>query len=163
MSKEGLKIEGFSRVRIMENGKIKGDSGWCGPNQLTNDGIRMFLCARLGTESGSLNVTHAGLGTGSAPASNATALVGAVSGTGNVVIRAAVAAASDASTTEVFTATFASSNKFVTTSENISCVGLFGHSSSAATVFAGNTYASSTCATNQDVHSSYEIRFSTSA
>ena len=34
---EGLKIEGFPRVRITEDaGKIVGDSGWVGPNQVTN-------------------------------------------------------------------------------------------------------------------------------
>ena len=58
-------------------------------------------------------------------------------------------------------ATFASSDSFVTNTQNIANIGL-GHTSTqgAATIFAGNTYASSSCATNQQVETTYQIIFS---
>jgi hypothetical protein len=42
---------------------------------------------------------------------------------------------------------------------NISNIGLF-NSSSTGTLFAGNTYASSSCASNQAVNITYDITFS---
>jgi hypothetical protein len=158
--KEGTKIEGFSRVRILTDGKIVGDSGWTGPNQITNYGFRYYLCALLGNTTGSKQVKFMSLGEGSAPASNATTLPSECSGTNNVPLRKAVAAASSGSTTEEFTATFGSSDSFVTDTENISNIGLFYATTSNDTLFAGNTYASSSCASNQDVQASYQIRFS---
>ena len=57
-----------------------------------------------------------------------------------------------------FTGTFSSSNSFVTSTQNISNIGLFA-TSSGGTLFAGNTFASSSCATNQDVNCTYVISF----
>jgi hypothetical protein len=56
------------------------------------------------------------------------------------------------------TGTFASSDSFVTAVESISNIGLF-RSSTGGTIFAGNTYDSSSCATNQNVNYTYDITF----
>lgn len=150
--KEGTRIEGFSRVRIRDgDGKIVGDSGWCGPNQIVNYGFRYYLCALLANTTGSKQVKYVSLGEGTAPASNATSLESECSGTNNVPLRKAVAAASSGSTTEEFTATLGSSDSFVTATESIANIGLFFATTSNDTLFAGNTYTSSSCASNQDV------------
>lgn len=160
--KEGVKIQGFSRVRIRNSdGKIAGDSGWCGPNQITNLGIAYYLCALLGKTTNSRQVGFVSLGEGTAPAAANTVLQSECSGTNNVPIRKAVGAASSGSTTEEFTATLGSSDSFVTATENIANIGLFYATTSDDTLFAGNTFSSSSCATNQDVNITYQIRFST--
>jgi len=162
-AKDGVMLQGFSRVRIRDSdGKIVGDSGWTGPNQITNYGIRYYLCALLGKTTGSKQVGYVSLGEGAAPAADGTSLPSECSGTNGVPLRKAVAAASSGSTTEEFTATLGSSDHFVTVTENISNIGLFFATTSDDTLFAGNTYASSSCATNQDVNCTYQIRFSTS-
>jgi len=149
MSKENLKdkasVRGFFRVQLTEDGKgVVGDSGWV-ENQVTNVGIQKYLIHPLMGDSGSaLSVSHAALGTGTAPASNATSLEG------EVVVRATVATSDVASRTAQFTAAFLSSASFVTDTQNIANIGLF-NSSSVGTLFAGNTFASSSCATNQNV------------
>lgn len=157
------KIEGFCRVQITEKGKIVGDSGWSGPNQITNYGFRYYLCALLGGTTGSKQVGFATLGEGTQPGAAHTALESECSGTGDVPIRKAVSAASSGSTTEQFTVTFGSSDSFVTATENISNIGLHAvsyHSDTVGSLFAGNTFASSSCASNQDVNATYQIRFS---
>ena len=58
-----------------------------------------------------------------------------------------------------FTATFYSSDSFLTGASNLQNVGLF-ESSAANSLFAGNTYASSSCNTNQNVNVTYDIQFS---
>jgi len=163
MPSDGVKIQGFSRVRIRnQDGTIAGDSGWCGPNQVVNYGIRYYLCALLGKTTGSKQVGYVSLGEGTAPGATATSLESECSGTNNVPIRKAVAAASSGSTTEEFTATLGSSDSFVTATETIKNIGLFYATTSDDTLFAGNTYATSSCATNQDVNVTYQIRFATS-
>lgn len=150
-NKEALKIRGFYRVQLDEDGKIVGDSGWL-ENQITDSGVRYYLAYSLGNIGGSLYVSHAALGSGTVPASNATTL------DGEVVKRASVSAASSGSTAVQFTATFSSTASFVTNTQNISNIGLF-NSSSTGTLFAGNTYNSSSCATNQNVNVTYTITF----
>lgn len=163
-TQDGLKIRGFYRVQIEEDGKIVGDSGWH-QNQVTNDGFNNYLVKTLGSISGSAYVSHAALGTGGAPAASATSLGGEVStnGSGSVVRSAVTAATSSSSKTARFTATFSSANSFLTASANISNIGLFnvsGPTTASGTLFAGNTYTSSACATNQNVNATYDIIFS---
>lgn len=153
--KDGIKLRGFFRVQITEDGKVIGDSGWR-KNQVTNDGIDKYLCRNLGGSAGALSVSYVALGTGSAPASNATALDGEIMSSTQ---RGAVTFSTVASRTAQFTAAFASSNSFLSATANLSNVGLF-NSSTAGTLFAGNTYTSSACATNQNVNVTYQIRFS---
>ena len=152
---EGLKIRGFYRVHIEQDGEIVGDSGWH-ENQVTNLGFNQYLVSTLGAIAGSKVVTHMALGTGGAPAAGDTTLAG------EVQVRAAVTAAtSSSSKTLNLTATFASAVSFVTDTRNISNIALCHTSTKdAATIFAGNTFASSAVATNQAVNCTYNIVFS---
>lgn len=154
-TKDRVGVHGFSRVHIVNSdGSIAGDSGWKGPNQVTNLGFQNFLSALLGNTTGSVQVTHVALGTGTIVAAAGTNLDGEVS------VRKAVTVTIDTSKTVRFTATFASGDNFVTATKNIANIGLFATSASnTGTIFAGNTYASSSCAVNQNVNVSYEIRF----
>lgn len=153
MSKSAIKVRGFFRVQLQDpDGSIVGDSGYK-ENLVVNDGKRYYLAYLLGAMAGSLQVSHAALGTGGAPIATDTTL------SGEVVKRQAVTAASNGSTSVQFTATFSSANSFVTDTRNISNIGLF-NSSNNGTLFAGNTYASSSCATNQNVNVTYTITFS---
>ncbi len=150
---EGINIRGMFRLHIKEDGKIVGDSGWM-ENVVVNLGFNQYLVMSLGSIAGSKYITHAGLGTGGAPAAGDTALAGETDKRTSIT-----AATSSASKTLRLTATFGSSDSFVTASRNISNIGLF-NTSSGGTIFAGNTYASSSCATNQDVEATYDIIFS---
>jgi len=154
---DGLKIRGFFRVQLTEDGKgVIGDSGWR-ENQVTNLGIRQYIVDWLCSGAGK-SVTYMVLGTGGAPASNATSLSGEL--THSTSGRAAVTSSIVDSGTAQFTAAFGSANSFVTVSADISNIGLFNISTTGAgTLFAGNTFASSTCATNQSVNATYQIRF----
>ncbi len=156
MGKEAIKIEGFSRVQIEEDGKIISDSGFRGPNQITNIGFLNYLCHLLGNSAGSRQIAFIALGSGGAPASDATSLPGEIMSSTQ---RKAPTYANVASTTAQFTATFASSDSFLTGASNLSNIGLF-NSSAENSIFAGNTYASSSCNTNQNVNVTYQIRFS---
>lgn len=152
-AKEDISVRGFFRVKITnEDGSLAGDSGWQ-KNQVTNEGFRNYLCRAIGAIANSLQVAFVAIGSGGLVNATDTTLPG------EVVRRAAVTAAtSNTSKAVQFTATFASSDSFVTNTQNISNIGLV-NSSNVGTVFAGNTYASSSCATNQNVNISYTISF----
>lgn len=155
-TKEAIRIEGFSRVQIEEDGEIVGDSGFTGPNQITNIGFLNYLCHLLGNSAGSRQVAFIALGTGGAPATDATSLAGEIMSSTQ---RIAPTYANVGSTTAQFVATFASSDSFLSASSELSNIGLF-NSSAENSLFAGNTYASSSCNTNQNVNVTYQIRFS---
>lgn len=146
---EPIKVRGFFRICIVDPGKdgepdkVAGDSGWL-PNLVTNEGKRNYLARLLGALASSSQIGYMALGTGGAPIATDTTLAGEQSA------RTAVTAQTSGSTAVQFTATFSSAGSFVTASKNLSNVGLFAGASS-GTLFAGNTYASSACATNQDV------------
>lgn len=155
-------IKGFSRVQITEDvdgeEKIVGDSGWCGPNQITNLGFLNYLVKLLGASAGSVQVNYVALGTGSEPGATDTGLDGEIMSSTQ---RKSVTFGSSGSTTAQFTATFASSDSFlVGGASNLSNIGLFNTTATGDTLFAGNTYASSSCNTNQNVNVTYQIRFS---
>ena len=155
--KEGLKIHGFSRVQIEQDGKIIGDSGFVGPNQITNNGFLEYLCHTIGASAGSKAVGFVALGTGTQPGAADNTLAGEIMASTQ---RKSVTYAAVGSTTAQFTATFASSDSFLTASANLSNIGLFNATTTNATIFAGNTFASSSCNTNQNVNVTYQIRFS---
>jgi len=157
MEKDKVRIHGFSRVAIEEGGKIVGDSGFIGPNQITNLGFLNFLVKLLGASAGSSQIGYVALGTGGVPASDATTLGGEIMGSTQ---RKAVTFTSVGNTTAQFTASFYSADSFLTASAALSNIGLFAVTATNATLFAGNTYTSSTCATNQNVFVTYQIRFS---
>jgi len=151
---EAVKVRGFFRVQITNpDGTVAGDSGYK-PNVITNLGFNQYLVSALGSIAGSKYVSHAALGTTSSVNATDTALGGEVAKR-----QAVTAATSSSSKTVRFTATFDSANSFLAGTSNISVVGLF-NSSSGGTLFAGNTYASSSCATNQNVNITYDIIFS---
>lgn len=149
---ERMAVRGFFRLQIEEDGKFVGDSGW-NENTIVNLGFNQYLVSSLGSISGSKYISHAALGTGTAPGATATTLDGELAEN----VRAAVTAAtSSSSKTLRLTATFASANSFATATRNISNVGLF-NTSSGGTIFAGNTYSSSAVQTNQNVNMTYDI------
>jgi hypothetical protein len=150
---DGIKARGFYRLQITEGEKVVGDSGWK-ENLITNLGFLDFIVGTMGGLSGSSQVSHLALGTGGAPIATDTTLAG------EVVKRQAVTAASSSSSKAVsFTGTFSSSNSFVTNTQNVSNIGLFA-TSSGGTLMAGNTFASSSVATNQNVNATYVVAFS---
>lgn len=152
MADEGIRVRGFYRVQIDEDGEIVGDSGWH-ENQVVNLGFNWYLAGALGAIANSSQVSFMALGTGGAPAAADTSLAG------EVVKRTAVTAATSSSSKAVrFTATFTSGGSFVTNNQNISNIGLF-RSSTVGTLFAGNSYNSSTVQTNQNVNCTYDITF----
>lgn len=159
MAQDKTGLRGFFRVQIAnQDGSLAGDSGWL-ENQVTNLGFNEYLVSTLGAIAGSKQISHAALGTGSQPGAAHTSLEGELDPTN---ARAAVTAAtSSGSKTVRFTATFNSSQSFASATVNISNIGLFNTSEvTTGTVFAGNTYASSSCATNQNVNVTYDIIFS---
>ncbi len=117
-----MKVRGFFRLQITEDGKgVVGDTGWK-ENQVTNLGIRQYIVGWLVSGTGK-SVTHMALGTGGAPASDATTLSGenfhkSTNATTNS--RVGVTTSIVASGTAQFTGQFASANSFVTASTNIS-------------------------------------------
>jgi len=149
---EGIKIRGFYRVQLVNpDGSVAGDSGEK-ENLITNAGFRYYLAYLLGAIAGSIQVSYMALGSGGTPNATDTTLGG------EVVRRAAVTAASSGSTSVQFIATFDSTSSFVTNTQNISNIGLV-NSSNAGTLFSGNTFASSSCATNQTVNCTYRVTF----
>ena len=157
-SVDGLRARGFFKLQIKDaDGKVAGDSGWK-ENQIVNLGFQDYLCQGLAGMAGSKTISHAMLGTGTAPGATATALAGEI--TDVAAARAAVTPTTIASKTIQFAFTIASN--VYTEAKTIQNVGLINHSSTATagTIFAGNTYATSALATNQSVNGSYQIRFS---
>lgn len=154
---DGIKVKGMFRLHLTEDGKIVGDSGWH-ENTVVNLGFNQYLVMSLGSISGSKYISHVALGTGTAPGATETTL----NAESAIEKRAAVTAAtSSGSKTVRFTATFNSTDSFVTATKNISNIGLFNTSAqTTGTIFAGNTYTSSACATNQNVNVTYDIIFS---
>ena len=154
---EGIKVQGFFRLQINDNGKVVGDTGWK-QNQITNDGFDQYLCRRLAGMAGSKSVTYAMIGTGTVPAADATTLHGEI--TDIAAMRCAVTPTTIDSKTVQFAFTLSSGQ--ITAAKTIQNVGLINHSSTAtaATIFAGGTYTTSALATNQQINGSYQIRMS---
>lgn len=158
---EDLGLRGFFRVHIVDpDGTLTGDSGWH-KNQIVNLGVNDYLAQLLGGMAGSKKITHAALGTGTAPGATATSLEGELDETSS---RAAITAATSSSSFKLrCTATFDSANSFVSDTVTLQNIGLFNLSNvTSGSLFCGNTYATSTCATNQNVNITYDIDFSTS-
>jgi len=160
-NKDTIKVHGFFRLQISEPNvksmeKIAGDSGWV-KNLVVNLGFQDYLCKGLAGASGAKTITHIALGTGGAPLAAETGLAGEIMSSTQ---RKTGSTSITSSKTLQFTAAFASSDSFVTASVNLSNVGLFNTTSTNATLFSGNTYTSSSCATNQNVNVTYQIQFS---
>jgi len=147
---EGIKVHGFYHIQLVNlDGSIAGEAK--GHNLIVNSGFRYYMAYALGAIAGSLQVTHMALGTGGAVDATSTSIAN------EVAKRQAVTAASSSTSKAVrFTATFDSANSFLAGTSNISNIGLY-NSSSTGTLFAGTTFASSSCATNQTVNCTYDI------
>lgn len=155
---DGVKVHGFFRLTLHDgdvNGPMVGDSGWR-KNTVVNEGFQDYLCKLLAGSAGSKTISHVALGTGTAPGATATSLDGEImSSTQRKTVSPSIAS----SKTLQFTAAFASSASFLSTTQNLANIGLF-NTSSGGTLFSGNTFTSSACATNQSVNCSYQVRFS---
>lgn len=156
--KDKARVRGFFRINITEDrdGKevLVGDSGWR-ENTVVNLGFQDYLCKTLAGSAGSKTISHVALGTGTAPGATDTSLNGEImSSTQRLTGSPSILS----SKTLQFTAGFASSNSFVTAAVTLQNIGLF-NTSTAGTLFAGNTYTTSALATNQNVNATYQIRF----
>jgi hypothetical protein len=152
-------VIGIFRLNIIEdkNGipKVVGDTGWR-ENQITNSGKENFLVKALGALAGSSQIAWAAIGTGTAPASTATSLPGEITDAANN--RMSVVASDSSPNTLQFTFSLASG--IMTAAHTVQNVGLFAVSTTGAgTVFAGNTYFTSSIATNQSIAGTYQIIF----
>ena len=161
--KESCAVRGFFRLNIVDpDGTVAGDSGWV-ENQVTNLGYKLYLADNIGSSAGSKQIAYIALGTGTAPNATHTSLNGEIlnSDGGASVTRKAATYSNIASTTAQFVATFASgATGHFSAQQNLSNIGLFENNIQADTLFAGTTYASSSCDTNQAVNVTYQIQFS---
>lgn len=151
------KPRGFYRINILENGKVIGDSEWK-ENQITDLGYSHYLLDLLGKSSSSKQISRMMLGTGTAPNATHNTLNGELNTA--TYTRTTVTYANVASRTARFTATFASSSSHITAAVTLQNIGIINDTTSAGTMMAGNTYATSQWNTNQDLQATYEIRFS---
>lgn len=152
----GIKMRGFSRVQIVNpDGSIAGDSGLM-MNQIQNEGFDDYGCRLLGALANSKQLSHIALGTGTLPGVTVTQLTGEIMASTE---RKTFTPTVNASKTLQIRQTFASVDSFLTLAQNLSNIGLYD-SSNAGTLFAANTYTSSSCNTNQNVNVTYDIQFS---
>jgi len=156
---QGIKVKGMYRVQIRnEDGTLAGDSGW-NKNTVTNLGIQNYLAGAVFANTGSKQVNYVGVGTGGTVATDATALPGEVMGSTKRVTISKVYSSrtvSNGSGTQYCYGTFDAG--FITTAATLANIGLFAASDSSDVMFAGNTFNSSACATNQAVQITYQIQ-----
>jgi len=153
--KEGVKIQGFCRVHLLKDGKVEGDSGWCGPNQITNDGFLNYLVNLLGAAAGSSQIGFMAIGIGAESNATHATLAGEIMSSTK---RKAVTFSEIASMTAQFTASWSSND--ISAAYDISNAGLYGLATTNNQLFAGMSFASSSWGTDQDLNATYQIRFS---
>lgn len=149
--KDTMKIKGFARVQLIDNdGRVIGDSGW-NRNTVVNLGFQDYVCATIGAVAGSKQATYMAIGTGTAPAADATSL------NGETGVRVTTSNSVVASKTLQATCQFAGSDMEGTcTIQNIALANV----SAEGTILCGTTYATSQWASNQNVNATYQLRFS---
>lgn len=154
-TKDNTKVRGFFKLDVInQDGSVANKGAWR-ENQIVNVGYQDFLMYLLAGSAGSLRPSHAALGTGTVPASNATVLAGELTETAG---RMALTTGTAGSKTVQYTFTLASG--VIAAASTIQNVGLFsGSTQGGGTMFAGNTYATSSLATNQAVNGTYAIAF----
>lgn len=147
---EMLRVKGFARLQIEQDGRIVGDSGWK-KNTVVNLGFADYIVGAIGAIAGSKQVSYMAIGIGTAPGVTATSLDGE---TGARVTTSNTAVASKTLQT---TAQFAGADMATTcTIQNVALV----NSSADGTILCGTTYATSQWASNQNVNATYQLRFS---
>jgi hypothetical protein len=155
-NQQALALRGFFRVKLGEekNGKqiVVSDSGWR-KNEVTNLGFQNYVCALMGAVGGSKQVGMVIIGTGGAPATDATVLAGETKRQtcGNAVV---------SSKTMRATAAIASGDHPGGTPD-IANIALIENTASNGTILCGNTFSSSTWNSNQGLSATYELRFAT--
>jgi hypothetical protein len=169
---DGIRVRGFFHVQLVEQNEegipeVVGDSGWC-ENQVVNLGFRDYLCHLIAASAGSKQIGAMMIGTGGAPAAADTTIAGELNlatysriGTNfsTAASGTSLAFALGGSTAISFLATWGSVNSHILATTNISNIGLINQTAAGGTIFAGNTYASSQWATNQDLNATYAITF----
>ena len=158
---QGLHIKGFYRLTIDDgNGRIVGDSGLFS-NTVGNIGIEQYAAYTLGASAGSKQLGFFALGSGGSMATNGTTIASEVLEASK---RASISAksfssrtVSNGSATLYMYGQFASADYFVSTSYDISNIGL-GNSNSGGTLFCAQTFNSSQVSTNQNVNVTYQIQ-----
>lgn len=171
-ARDGVKIQGFLRVMIMdydkdglptivardEKGRAK-DSGYIGPNQVTNIGFMNYINYYLGVSTGSQRISYAAIATGTGPASDAGSLPGEYSPQTNSQARKSVLFAAANSTLVRFTCSWASDQNTTGANYNVQSAGLYAHSSELS-LMCGKSFTSSTWGTNQALNLTYELNLS---
>lgn len=157
---DGVRAKGIFRINIHEkkNGRdrVVGDSGWV-YNTITNAGYSNFILGPMISDAASSKIAYAALGTGTAPATNATGLAGELAQVTNN--RFGVTGAITGTKSLQFTGSIASG--ILTATAAIDNIGLFASSNvTAGTIACGQTYATSTLQTNQSVSLTYSLTFS---
>lgn len=153
---DGLGVFGSLRLQIQEkDGTVVGDSGW-GNNIITRGGVNFMLGRFINTASSAYAPTRLRLGTGGSPDYTTTGLPGGITSAGALVTFTS-GQTLDSNKTQYQTlglsATWAAGwNDQV---YNISNVGLYNSDND--TCYAGKTFASSACATDQQVTITYNI------
>jgi hypothetical protein len=152
-----VNVKGFFRVQLTESGKVVGDSGWHS-NLVVNNGFSNYLTDLLGAGASSKFVSRMMLGSGTDPAATDNTLNGEFNTA--TYTRTTVTFANVGSKTARFTATFASANSHILASTTLGNIGIINNTTSAGTMMAAKSFATSQWNTNQDVNATYEIRFS---
>ena len=137
-------VKGFFRIKIKENGQVVGDSGW-NENLVVNLGFSQYLVDALGGTS--KQISRMMLGSGGDPAATDTGLSGEFNTA--TYTRTTVTFANVGSKTARFTATFASANSHITASTTLGNIGIINNTTSAGTMMAGKSFATSQWNTNR--------------
>ena len=149
MSHSEVTIKGFTRVQIKDKKtrKIVGDSGWH-QNVITDYGYESCIVASpIG--AGSVQAAVLMLGSGGVPTSTTDAIPNSNSKYISSFAQSSVIGSSTARMTVSFDGTLAAAT--------LSNIGVYATSN--GSLIAGNSYASSALATDQDVNCTYEFRY----
>jgi hypothetical protein len=133
---DGIKLKGFARLQLADSksGRIVGDSGWMGPNQVVNLGFQDYIVSTIAGLTGSKTISYMAIGTGTVPASDATVLAGET-GTRITTTNTVVASKTLQSTCQFLGADM----KGTCTIQNVALV----NSVSGGSIVCGMTYATS--------------------
>jgi hypothetical protein len=150
-----VKVSGHFRLNVINpDGSVAGDSGWV-KNQIVNNGYQQFLMYLLAGSAGSIRPSHAALGTGTIAGSADTGIVGELT---EAADRMALTTGTAGSKTVNYT--FTLNSGVIAAASTIQNIGLFsGSTRNGGTMMAGNTFATSSLATNQAVNGTYAISF----
>lgn len=149
---QGIPIKGCFRVRLGEDDKIVADSGWV-DNMVVNLGVQDYLIDWLGAGAGGKNADTMIIGTGTAPASDATAIDGST-------VQSAGSSSIVSSRTLQLTNSWASGDHPGGT-PNIRNAALANQGTGTFTIFCGGTFSSSAWNSNQALSITYQVRFPT--